>query len=103
MQFKFHNTEDTPVIIDNEAPEVTDVQHGNKLDLPRTYTGPSVVHQKKLQPVKQFKTMLGNVPFKSIGFTMHGKNVISRTALTKALEDAKKELDRKKSGDDGDK
>lgn len=43
-------------------------------------------------PVKQYKTIVGKTEVKSAPFLSHGKNVITRSALAKAIHESEKNL-----------
>uniref|UniRef100_A0A166AZA0 Uncharacterized protein n=1 Tax=Daucus carota subsp. sativus TaxID=79200 RepID=A0A166AZA0_DAUCS len=89
---KFTNTEDNPVVID-EAEAEEDTLQTKEQSPPvqiNSYTGPMKLGKKKPPPVKQFKTIVGQTELKSAPFLSHGRNVITKSSLAKALSNLKK-------------
>lgn len=93
--FTFRNTPDDPVCVDVEGDTVMAEGNasGNK-EQHNTYTGPMELGKKMPPPVKQFKTIVGKTKLKSAPFLSHGRNVITTAALTQAIHETARNLNK---------
>ncbi|WOG96234.1 hypothetical protein DCAR_0415568 [Daucus carota subsp. sativus] len=83
---KFTNTVDTPVVIDEAGEED---KQPPRVQI-NSYTGPMKLGKKQPPPVKQYKAIVGQTEVKSAPFLSHGRNVITKGTLAKALGALKK-------------
>lgn len=98
---KFENTKDTPVCIDDEADTMIAAMEGQSTEQKtqlNSYTGPMKLGKQMPPPVKQYKTIVGKTEVKSAPFLSHGKNVITRSALAKAIQETETNLKTKSKG-----
>ena len=77
---------DTPVVIDEAGEED---KQPPRVQI-NSYTGPMKLGKKQPPPVKQYKAIVGQTEVKSAPFLSHGRTVITKGTLAKALGALKK-------------